>query len=139
MSIYFCKFFQHYFQSSKPSISRRRSGRRRLGRFRFRRRRNAGKSLLTFEWTNQHGCGDQDLNCNFVLQYRCQDDTKHKTLNAHSMRNGKIEKNIYGSLFFYMWFPAIRFAARAGCFLQNLCPLAKRIILAKTFLFTKGY
>ncbi len=31
-----------------------------------------GKSFLTVEWTNQHGCGDDDLNCNIVLQYMCQ-------------------------------------------------------------------
>ena len=37
-----------------------------------------GQSLMTIEWTNQHGCGgDEDtdphkLNCNIVLQYMCQ-------------------------------------------------------------------
>ena len=67
-------YFQHYFQSGKGYVSS--SG-------------LTGKSFLTIEWTNQHGCNDRDLNCNFVLQYRCQDDTKHQTLNHHTMRNGK--------------------------------------------------
>jgi hypothetical protein len=67
-------FFQHYYQSGKGYASS--TGLQ-------------GKSLLTIEWTNQHGCGDRDLNCNFVLQYRCQDDTKHQKLNHHTMRNGK--------------------------------------------------
>ena len=36
-----------------------------------------GASILTVEWTNQHGCGGNDrndphkLNCNLVLQYMC--------------------------------------------------------------------
>jgi hypothetical protein len=68
------KYFQHYFQSGKGYAST--SG-------------LTGKSLLTIEWTNQHGCGDRDLNCNFVLQYRCQDDANNQKLNHHSMRNGK--------------------------------------------------
>uniref|UniRef100_H2Z107 Uncharacterized protein n=1 Tax=Ciona savignyi TaxID=51511 RepID=H2Z107_CIOSA len=39
-----------------------------------------GKSELVVEWTNQHGCGGNEdtnphkLNCNFVLQFMCQDD-----------------------------------------------------------------
>jgi hypothetical protein len=73
-------FFQHYFQSGKSYASSSDL---------------KGKSLLTIEWTNQHGCGDRDLNCNFVLQYRCQDDTKHQKLNHHTMRNGKNNSNIY--------------------------------------------
>jgi hypothetical protein len=28
-------------------------------------------SLLTIEWTNQHGCSNPNLNCNFVIQYMC--------------------------------------------------------------------
>jgi hypothetical protein len=68
------KNFQHYFQSGKGYSSS--SG-------------LAGKSQLTIEWTNQHGCGDGDLNCNIVLQYRCQDDTKHRKLNYNTMRNGR--------------------------------------------------
>lgn len=38
------------------------------------------KTLLTVEWTNQHGCGGsentdpQKQNCHMVLQYMCQDD-----------------------------------------------------------------
>ncbi|XP_028415055.1 protein DD3-3-like [Dendronephthya gigantea] len=34
-----------------------------------------GSTYLNIEWTNQHGCGDGDLNCQIVLQYMCQ---KHK-------------------------------------------------------------
>ncbi|CAB4020076.1 Hypothetical predicted protein, partial [Paramuricea clavata] len=68
------QFNMHYFQSGKGYAST--SGLK-------------GKSLLTIEWTNQHGCSDRDLNCNFVLQYRCQDDTKHQKLNHHTMRNGR--------------------------------------------------
>lgn len=40
-----------------------------------------GKSFLTVEWTNQHGCGgdqknlQQKQNCALILQYMCQDDT----------------------------------------------------------------
>ena len=40
-----------------------------------------GQTLLTLEWTNQHGCGGNEdtdphkLNCNIVLQYMCQDET----------------------------------------------------------------
>lgn len=39
-----------------------------------------GQSYLTFEWTNQHGCGGDEntdphkQNCNIVLQYMCQDE-----------------------------------------------------------------
>ncbi|XP_028418868.1 protein DD3-3-like [Dendronephthya gigantea] len=29
-------------------------------------------TILNLEWTNQHGCGDGDLNCNIVLQYMCR-------------------------------------------------------------------
>ena len=45
-----------------------------------------GKTILPIEWTNQHGCGHGDLNCNIVLQYKCQPITiteKHRY-----MRNG---------------------------------------------------
>ncbi|XP_028415067.1 protein DD3-3-like [Dendronephthya gigantea] len=43
------------------------------------------KSYLTVEWTNQHGCGDNDLNCNIVLQYKCQ---PQNTPSAFKLRNG---------------------------------------------------
>ena len=46
----------------------------------------SGKTILPIEWTNQHGCGHGDLNCNIVLQYKCQPTTiteKHRM-----MRNG---------------------------------------------------
>ena len=77
--IFYVSFFQHYFQSGEGSSLR--NGK-------------SGKSLLRIEWTNQHGCSDKDLNCNFVLQYRCQDDEKHQTLNSHSIRNGKIDSTL---------------------------------------------
>eukprot|EP01111_Echinosteliopsis_oligospora_P009287 TRINITY_DN26_c0_g2_i1.p1 TRINITY_DN26_c0_g2~~TRINITY_DN26_c0_g2_i1.p1 ORF type:complete len:640 (-),score=131.03 TRINITY_DN26_c0_g2_i1:72-1889(-) len=33
----------------------------------------AGSKLMV-EWTNQHGCGSPNLQCNLVLQYLCADD-----------------------------------------------------------------
>ncbi|CAG5125431.1 unnamed protein product [Candidula unifasciata] len=50
-----------------------------------------GKSFLTIEWTNQHGCGgdqnnQQKQNCALILQYMCQDDTQSPT--ADTLRNG---------------------------------------------------
>lgn len=54
---------------------------------------NEGKSFLTIEWTNQHGCGgseDKDphkLNCNLVLQYMCEPDVKNP--GKFNIRNGK--------------------------------------------------
>uniref|UniRef100_A0A0B7ADP4 Protein DD3-3 n=2 Tax=Arion vulgaris TaxID=1028688 RepID=A0A0B7ADP4_9EUPU len=50
-----------------------------------------GKSFLTMEWTNQHGCGGnedtspQKQNCDLILQYMCQDDTASST---DTLRNG---------------------------------------------------
>lgn len=33
-------------------------------------------SILNIEWTNQHGCGDDDINqCQIVLQYMCDEGT----------------------------------------------------------------
>ena len=46
-----------------------------------------GKSFLTVEWTNQHGCGDDDLNCNIVLQYMCQPESLPGNV-PHKLRNG---------------------------------------------------
>ncbi|XP_022106441.1 protein DD3-3-like isoform X1 [Acanthaster planci] len=54
-----------------------------------------GQSLMTVEWTNQHGCGgDEDtdphkLNCNIVLQYMCQDDAATATGDDDTIRNGR--------------------------------------------------
>jgi len=31
-------------------------------------------SKLSIEWTNQHGCGNPNLNCNLVIQYMCNDN-----------------------------------------------------------------
>ena len=45
-----------------------------------------GKTILPIEWTNQHGCGHGDLNCNIVLQYKCQPTTI--TEEHRIMRNG---------------------------------------------------
>lgn len=53
-----------------------------------------GKSYLRLEWTNQHGCGGnedtnpQKQNCNFVLQYMCQDDVDSATGTDNTLRNG---------------------------------------------------
>ena len=54
---------------------------------------NVAPTILNIEWTNQHGCGDKDLNCNIVLQYQCRpskqdDDTR-------VLRNGEIIINHY--------------------------------------------
>ncbi|KAK7102364.1 protein DD3-3-like [Littorina saxatilis] len=55
----------------------------------------AGKSVLTVEWTNQHGCGGnedsnpQKQNCILVLQYACQDDVDDARGQADTFRNGK--------------------------------------------------
>jgi hypothetical protein len=51
-----------------------------------------GKSYLTIEWTNQHGCGaknDDDTNaidCHMVLQYKC--DSTTYTDDLQPMKNG---------------------------------------------------
>ncbi|KAH9496348.1 Protein DD3-3 [Bulinus truncatus] len=51
---------------------------------------NGGKSFLTVEWTNQHGCGGnedtspQKQNCALILQYMCQDDEN----TVDRLRNG---------------------------------------------------
>ena len=47
-----------------------------------------GKSFLAVEWTNQHGCGDDDLNCNIVLQYMCQ--AHGEAGPRETLRNGTI-------------------------------------------------
>ena len=37
-------------------------------------------SVLTVEWTNQHGCGDNpSLNCDVVIQYMCSDELRDGT------------------------------------------------------------
>lgn len=33
-------------------------------------------SELSIEWTNQHSCGNDNTNCNIVLQYMCSDDSE---------------------------------------------------------------
>ncbi len=51
-----------------------------------------GQTILAIEWTNQHGCGHGDLNCNIVLQYKCQPTTiieKHRV-----MSNGMWMSNV---------------------------------------------
>lgn len=51
-----------------------------------------GKSHLVIEWTNQHGCGHGDLDCNIVLQYMCQGN-RYESLDTSqdldTIRNGK--------------------------------------------------
>ncbi|EDO37140.1 predicted protein [Nematostella vectensis] len=52
----------------------------------------SGKTYLTMEWTNQHGCGgneDSDphkMNCQLVLQYMCQEDVSSRQ--QDTLRNG---------------------------------------------------
>ena len=53
-----------------------------------------GKSFLNVEWTNQHGCGDDDLNCNIVLQYMCQPENENDW--RKKLRNGKVYTFIIG-------------------------------------------
>lgn len=44
-----------------------------------------GKTTLSIEWTNQHGCGGNEhgdphkLNCQIVLQYMCHPDAESGT------------------------------------------------------------
>ena len=45
-------------------------------------------TILNLEWTNQHGCGDGDLNCNIVLQYMCR--PSGQKIQTREIRNGKI-------------------------------------------------
>jgi hypothetical protein len=47
-----------------------------------------GKTILPLEWTNQHGCGHADLNCNIVLQYKCQPTNIDASEGYRIMRNG---------------------------------------------------
>lgn len=55
----------------------------------------SGQSVLTIEWTNQHGCGGnedsnpQKQNCIIVLQYSCQDDVPDPRGAEDTFRNGK--------------------------------------------------
>jgi hypothetical protein len=34
-------------------------------------------SLLVIEWTNQHGCANPNVDCNFVIQYMCSDSSSN--------------------------------------------------------------
>ncbi len=58
------------------------------------RSKSRGQSHLVIEWTNQHGCGHGDLDCNIVLQYMCQDnryeslDDTRKNKDIDTIRNG---------------------------------------------------
>ncbi|XP_028400239.1 protein DD3-3-like [Dendronephthya gigantea] len=45
------------------------------------------ETILPIEWTNQHGCRHRDVNCNFVLQYKCQPTSI--TEQHRAMRNGR--------------------------------------------------
>lgn len=65
-------------------------------RMRFFQSGITGDSEITIQWTNQHGCGKDSqndplkMNCNMVLQYRCQDDIEDAApRNLFTMRNGK--------------------------------------------------
>ncbi|KAK3102065.1 hypothetical protein FSP39_008504 [Pinctada imbricata] len=53
-----------------------------------------GRSILTLEWTNQHGCGGnensdpQKQNCHMIIQYMCQDDADTPVGDRDTLRNG---------------------------------------------------
>jgi plastocyanin len=50
----------------------------------------AGNSELVVQYTNQHGCGNEKLNCNVVIQYKCQDDVEDAAPRSPIvMRNGR--------------------------------------------------
>lgn len=53
-----------------------------------------GQTILPIEWTNQHGCRHEDLNCNIVLQYKCQPTTVTKAYKG-AMRNGMFSKCVW--------------------------------------------
>lgn len=40
-----------------------------------------GGSRLGIEWTNQHGCGMPNLECEIIIQYMCEDDEMKESLN----------------------------------------------------------
>ena len=50
-----------------------------------------GKSYLTIEWTNQHGCGARNsddtnyVDCHLVMQYKCESMSEER---LHPIRNG---------------------------------------------------
>ena len=49
---------------------------------------NAGATHLDIEWTNQHGCGDGDLNCQIILQYMCEEH-KEEQIGSNTVVNRK--------------------------------------------------
>ena len=56
-------------------------------------------TYLDIEWTNQHGCGDADLNCQIILQYMCQEHKESEigsNFIPNRKRNGK--NSIYSEL-----------------------------------------
>jgi hypothetical protein len=62
------------------------------------RSKSLGESQLVLEWTNQHGCGHGDLDCNIVLQYMCQDNRyenfngANRLTDLDTIRNGMTDK-----------------------------------------------
>ena len=47
-------------------------------------------TILNLEWTNQHGCGDGDFNCNIILQYHCRASGQKD--DRRELRNGRIRE-----------------------------------------------
>ena len=47
-----------------------------------------GATYLNIEWTNQHGCGDGDLNCQIILQYMCQEH-EERDIGSNTIVNRK--------------------------------------------------
>ncbi len=39
-------------------------------------------SMLPIEWTNQHSCGQENNDCDIVLQYMCSPDLRDGTSSA---------------------------------------------------------
>ncbi|KAM9973905.1 hypothetical protein ACTFIW_007567 [Dictyostelium discoideum] len=50
------------------------------------------KSYLPVEWTNQHGCGSGETECNIVIQYMCTDNAK--SADTEYIRDGTVTTTI---------------------------------------------
>ena len=61
-----------------------------------------GESRLTIEWTNQHGCGHGDLDCNIVLQYMCQDN-RYDSLDDNKNKDYDIIRNGITTIKLHSW------------------------------------
>lgn len=57
-------------------------------------------TILNLEWTNQHGCGDGDLNCNIVLQYLCRPSGQKDP--RREIRNGGTSDYYIAAIYDYL-------------------------------------